>query len=616
MAANSDRPRTSRTIALNDRKSSVANSARDLEHRIQAIAVSRGVAIGTVLFLQDERRIVFRDGLDEKQVRFEIEKLHKAVSESIVYLRKLSNDKLTNDQVSSIFDFHLLILEDPSFVQSIETAIASKQINVESAIRSVSKKHLDRQKAIENSHLRDRYLDIADVSDRLLISLEGLRVPIEIEPNTVIAARELWPSTIMELVKGKPAGIVTERGGWTSHASILAREFKLPMVSGVKDLTGTILKGDRIIVDAINGEVIVNPGEAALKHYNTLGPPPIASVFDANKSQLTTLDGTKITIRANADLPETFEMAHVFGVEGIGLYRSESLISRPGIIPSEEEQVSSYCEIGRIAGNGGVRIRTFDMGVEQFGSRGPGRESNPALGLRGIRLSLSQPVYFRPQIRAILRASSQFDLDIVLPMISGVSEVLRAKEIVAEEKMKLTVSGVETGNPRIGAMIEVPSAVLMAREILKNVDFVCLGTNDLVQYLLAVDRDNESVVEWYQTLHPAVIRAIEMVISECGTQNIPISVCGEMAGSPFYLPILIGLGSRDLSMNAVSVSQIQHMIAHISLTDSVRLVEIIKPLESALEVEKVVREFYAEHWGDLFLPGQLKSRPGTFLPKN
>ncbi len=428
--------------------------------------------------------------------------------------------------------------------------------------------------------------------------------------GAIVVARELRPSAIIELKSSKPAGLVTERGGWTSHASILAREFMIPMVSGVNDLDNLVAPGDSVIVDGETGVVIIGPdgrttdGYTAIERLN--GNPRLFE--NEEKTPLTTLDGIRITIRANVDFADAYHYARRCGAEGIGLFRSESLIPRPRRIPSEEEQFKSYRHIADAAGDDGVRIRTFDVESDYLSEANSDREINPSLGLRSIRLSLHEQEFFRSQIRAILRASSDRRIDILLPMVSGVSEVIRATQIIDEERTRLAKEGNPFGTPAIGAMIEVPSGVLTSREIARKVDFLALGTNDLVQYLLAVDRDNEAVAEWYQTLHPAVIRAIGEVVVAASASDIPMLVCGEMAGSAFYVPLLIGLGVRELSMNINSVNTIRRLISGITLIQTSKLVKLVRTSDTAEETEDILRNYYMKHWADLFPPGLLATK--------
>ncbi len=581
------------------------------EHRLPALVVSRGIGIGRIVFLHGEERRFFRLDLNAGEIEAELGRFRSALDTSILQLRELavSSNADTNQPVSGIFGVHLLILES-SFVEKIEAVIKSQRVNAEWAVRKVSDEFLEKQVAVSDLRFRDKSLDIGDVANRLLTALSGSPATTQTDPEAVIVARDLTPSLVMELAKNNPAAFITEYGGWTSHASIIAREFQLPMVSGVRNLEHFARTDDRVIVDGDNGEVILNPGDETIAKFRA----PVGRDKDSSDLQhpashgTVTLDGTRIVIRANIDRPESYAAAKNYGPQGIGLFRSESLIRSIGAIPSEDEQFAAYCKIAELAGGAGVNVRTFDLGVGQIAGSHTSAERNPSLGLRSMRLSLSEPVVFRTQIRALLRAAFYNRIDIILPMISGVSEILSAKAIIDEERANLSNAGIEIGTPKLGAMIETPSAVFTASEIAAYVDFLCLGTNDLVQYLLAVDRDNDAVADWYQTLHPAVLKAISEVLSTARNSGIPVTVCGEMAGSPFYVPVLLGLGARELSMNVNSIRPVRQLLSGISVSDCVALVDKVKTCITAKMIENHLREYYIQNWSSLFLPEMLSAR--------
>lgn len=581
------------------------------ERRLPALAVSRGVGIGRIIFFNGERRRFFRLNLDAEQIKEELGRFRSALDKSILQLRELaSKNEIEPDKtVSGIFGVHLLMLES-SIVKKIETVISTQRVNSEWAIRTVLDEYLEKQNSLPDPQFRDKYLDIEDVTNRLLAALGGSRAATQINSDAVIVVRDPTPSMIMEFAKGNPAALITEQGGWTSHSSILARELNLPMVSGVRDLEHLALINDHVIVDGINGEVILNPNDTTIANFKALVSPDENSSAPDNRTNngTSTRDGTQIMILANVDQPEAYPAARDNGAIGIGLFRSESLLHRPGEVPGEDEQAAAYRRIADAADGQSVNIRTFDVSIDQFGGDSRSVERNPSLGLRSIRLSLTEPSQFHIQLRALLRASFDKKIDIILPMISGLSEVLRAKEIIEKERVNLTKEAIGIGTPRIGAMIETPSAVLTVNEIAKNVDFLCLGTNDLVQYLLAVDRDNDAVADWYQTLHPAVIRAVSEVLAAAQRASIPITVCGEMAGSPFYVPVLLGLGARELSINVNSVLPVRQLLSGISISDTFTLVEKIRTLGTADEIESCLREYYLENWSGLFSPGLLNVR--------
>lgn len=582
------------------------------ERRIPALAVSRGIGIGRVVFYDDATRTVRGSVIESTQVEAEVERLDVAISFCTEQLKTLiSQDQTTPaDPLANILNLQLLILEQSSFVENVRNLIRNKSFNSEFAVRSVSDDYIRKQSAVADPHLREKRLDIEDVCSRVLTALDGNHDETRGSyTGAIVAARELRPSSVIELVKSRPAGVITERGGWTSHTSILAREFMIPMVSGVKNFKSVIREGDQVIVDGESGVAIIAPAHNTTAEYEQMQHEfAVESVEIGTESRSETLDGRRIVIRANVDIPEAYHLARQFGAEGIGLFRSESLISLPGSVPSEDEQFDAYRNMAEVAGEAGVRIRTYDVGLDQLKADTANNEINPSLGLRSIRLSLHEQSHFRTQIRAILRASTNKRIDLLLPMVSGVGEVIRAQEIIEEERRSLEEKSVEIGKPLIGAMIEVPSGVFVAREIAQRVDFMALGTNDLVQYLLAVDRDNDSVAEWYQTLHPAVLRAVKQVLDAAKSEEIPMLVCGEMAGSAFYVPLLIGLGATELSMNVNSISHIRHLISGITSEQTLQLVTGLEACETSDQIEAKLREYYAENWPQLFPHGLLDAK--------
>lgn len=578
------------------------------EQRLPALAVSRGFGIGRIAFLRGENIRSVRFDLNSEQTESELVRFKAALHRSILRLNEIASNSNPNEAVSGIFGVQLLILESP-FSEKIQTFIRDECVNAEWAIRMISEHYIKQQESVSDINFRDKYLDIKDVANLLLKELNGSQNTAPKVSGSVIVARDLSPSSIIEIAKKKPVAIITELAGWTSHSSILAREFDLPMVSGVRNLEQSVADGDRVIVDGVNGEIILNPSEKTIAEFETLGKPDKNSaIVSKSVSAVETVDGTRFLILANIDKPQSYETARNKGARGIGLYRSESLLRQAGPIPTEDQQFNAYCQIADAAGEHGVKIRTFDVGIDRFGSDTHWVERNPSLGLRAIRLSLADPTHFRTQVRALLRAAFGRNIDIILPMISGVDEIARSKEIIDQERSDLISSGFDVGDPKLGAMIETPSAVLTAFDIAKQVDFLCLGTNDLVQYLLAVDRDNDAVADWYQTLHPAVIRAISSVFDSAQKADIPVSVCGEMAGSPFYAPVLLGLGARELSMNVSSITPVLQLLTGISLNDAAALANELKGFSTAEETENHLRQHYLENWASLFPPDFLNSR--------
>jgi phosphotransferase system enzyme I (PtsI) len=576
------------------------------EIRLRARAVSRGVAVGRVVCLYGSNRQFYRIDLNDSDIPKEIKRLRSAITESKRQLARIVTRKTGRIAESGpgIFESHRLIIEDPSFQSRIENAISEQKVNAEWAIKLVTDDYVARYKAIQDEHLRDRYIDVEDVADRLLTVL-GVRSDHKppFTENSIIVAKELKPSTLFELAEHAPLAFVTENGGWTSHSFILAREMKRPAVTGVKKVLRRMQTGELVIVDGYNGQVILKPTKETLKRFSVA-----AAKFDGSDKQkdsassrpAKTLDGREIRIYANSDDPSAYLKAKDLGAQGIGLYRSEFLFNRFRGFPTENEQVKAYRLIADAAGEGGVKIRTFDLGADQLVDQSAAREKNPALGLRAIRLGLGYKKLLRTQVRALLRAAFGNRIDLIVPMVSGLSEIRAVRQLLEHESDELRSKGKKVGALGLGAMIEVPSAVLMVDEIVEETDFLCLGTNDLIQYLLAADRDNESVSDWYRTLHPAVLRAIRTVLGAAGKAGKPAIVCGEMAGSPYYVPLLIGLGATELSMNGTSIERIRTIISGIALEEARRLVKSIENARTVEEVESSIDQQIRKNWQHLF----------------
>ena len=422
--------------------------------RISARSVSRGIAIGKVVCLYGSQRQFYRIDIDESLVVKETRRFRDANRLAIRQIKNLHSVSVERlgQNLASIFDVQTLILNDQSLSEKIENAIRSERVNAEWAVKVVTDSYIDKYKSINDEHLRERYIDIEDVRDRLLSALGGgRRRGVQLERDSVLVSSELSPSTLVELAGSHPVGIVTEHGGWTSHTFILARELNIPAVTGVRKLLRRVNTGDKVIVDGFRGEMILRPTDATASSYVENPVTEGDSVDDTvSPDPPKTLDGREVIIRANADIPGLYQRAYTYGARGIGLYRSEYLFNRFRGFPSEAEQLTAYRAIAESAGADGVRIRTFDLGVDDISENGFGRQKNPALGLRAIRLSLSREHHFRSQLRALLQAAERFKIDIILPMISDVAEVQRTKEIIYEEKVKLESRGIEFGRLGIG----------------------------------------------------------------------------------------------------------------------------------------------------------------------
>lgn len=571
-------------------------------------AVSRGVAIGRVVCLHGKNRQFYRLKLSEVQIEREIKRFRLAVRLAKKQLKRISQQK--SGTQAQIFETHQLILEDNALSSKIESLIGEQQVNAEWAIKLVADRYISIYKDITDEHLRERRTDLEDVTERLLTALGGgRRTAIALDKDSIIVAGEVNPSTLVELSRKNLKAIVTESGGWTSHTFILARELNLPAVTGIKNILEKFETGEEVIVDGYNGQIIIKPESKTLKKYadsfESLKKTK-KGVPESSKTEIKTLDGRKINICVNLDISQDYAAAKKIGAKGIGLFRSEFLFNQNQGYPTESEQIQAYRKLVESTGTDDVKIRTFDLNLEQVSEEHETREKNPALGLRAIRLSLVQEKQFRIQLRALLQAAHKENLGIILPMISDVSEIRRAREIIEQEKEKLEKKKIFVGNLKVGTMIEVPAAVLMIEEIADEVDFMNLGTNDLVQYLLAVDRDNEGIADWFRTLHPAVLRTVKKIIDQAEKFGKPLIICGEMAGSPFYAPILIGFGANDLSMNVNSIRRVRRVLENIAFEEAAEIAKSLLLCKTADESEQLLRHSLNSKWSHLF-PAEMLS---------
>ena len=576
--------------------------AGEAEVILKGRSVSRGVSVGKALCLYGTTRQFYRIEISPVELSAEIERLHNAFQAASQQLANIADVEKAASAAAGILEAQRLMLEDAAFVSDIVSAIEKKLVNAEWAVKETAAAYIARYKALPDARMRERYIDVEDVSERIVTALGGSAPAItKVTADTVIAAHELRPSTLAEFTNRPPGAIITEHGGWTSHTFILARELEIPAVTGVRRLLRRLKTGATVMVDGYNGVVTLDPSPQRVSSYRTAKVPAVALTETGTAGECcATLDGREIVIRANLDLPTVYNKAASLGARGVGLYRSEFLFNQFRGFPPENEQFDAYCAIADFAGEDGVKIRTFDIGATQIVSGSQIREKNPALGLRAIRLSKAHEKHFRVQVRAILRAADRRSIDIVIPMVTGVSEINWAKEVLDSEKSALIGAGMGAGSPRIGAMIEVPSAVLMIEELLQVCDFILLGTNDLVQYLLAADRDNESVADWFRTLHPAVLRALDKVISACRAAGKPLVVCGEMAGSPFYVPVLVGLGASELSMSINSILRARRVIAGIAYEEALHLAHQMLRCSTAEEAEHLLAQQVNGSWSHLF----------------
>jgi phosphoenolpyruvate-protein phosphotransferase (PTS system enzyme I) len=583
--------------------SSSVTRSRDV--KLQGVAASPGIAVGRVLRLDERGRHQFYYiGVSAAQARLEVKRLREALHEARTQLQeiKIRLAKELGYEHSFILDAHLLMLEDPRLIEELENDIRTRKVNAEWAVRSVTDRAIDAYKQVNDLYLRERTSDLEDVATRILTILSGHDQfdLTKLDQDVIIVAKNIWPSTVAELDFKHVLGFATNSGGLTSHSAIIARSLGIPAVVGLHDVTRLAKTGNSIIIDGSEGCVILRPTKLVSTAYKAkrkrdagLRARPAAETAQAAE----TTDGVRITLRANIELHTEIESLARFGAEGVGLYRSEFLfLIRLPELPGEDEQYEVYRKLAKAAGDAGANIRVFDLGGDKLTLEGFEAEQNPALGLRAIRLSLKAEHVFRTQLRAILRANLHGRLRVVLPLISTITELREAKRIIADVKQELAEAQVEhKADLPIGVMIEVPAAALMSDVFAREADFLSVGTNDLIQYILAVDRANENVAHLYQPLHPAILRTIAHLVRTAETHQVPLELCGEMAADPLQAIALIGLGIRTLSLAPASIPLVKNAIRSVELEKVNSLMKEAMRLTSSTEVEELLATELPRH---------------------
>jgi phosphotransferase system enzyme I (PtsI) len=580
-------------------------SQRGREERLEGIGVSPGVAIGVTFLVDDPGGRVVRMCLPEAEVEAEIARFREAVALAQKQLQD-AKDRLREalgDDQAYILEAHLLMLQDYGLARQIEGFILDNRANAEWAVREVTSRLLEAYAQIEDSYLRERGNDIEDVARRLIKILSGThaRDLSLLASEAIIVAEDLLPSVAAELDPEKVRGFVTSAGGLTSHTAIISRSLGIPAVVGLRGIASRVRTGDTMVIDGTTGIVVLRPSPEALRFYNDERlREQQQQRFDLEERELpaVTRNGVPIILRANIELLEEIDALHLSNAMGVGLYRSEYLYAQAtGGLPTEEAQFEVYRLLAEMSGDEGAVIRTFDLGGDKLHLDGFKPEPNPALGLRAIRLSFNVEEVFRAQLRAILRAACHGRLKIVLPLISNPDELRTAKRIITEVQRQMRADGIEHAKDiEIGVMVEVPSAALQAETLAHEADFLSLGTNDLTQYMLAVDRSNENVNHLFDSLHPAVLRAIKFASDAAAHCRKPITVCGEMASNPTHVVVLLGLGLRDLSMTPKAIPAIKRVVRAIDLSTAEEIANHALGLTTPAEVNSYVREQVSIHW--------------------
>jgi len=573
---------------------SMAEHSRSGERVLRGIPVSSGVRRGKTLVLGKTTEAIPRHEISEAEIPQEIQRLQQALVETRHQLqevqRKVSQAMGAKD--ARIFDAHLLVLDDPMLIDEVSRTIHEQKVNVEHAFHQVAEKYAATLGGLDDEYLRERAGDMRDVAARVLDNLLGRQNESDlrrIKEPCIIIGYDLTPSTTALMDKKMVLGFATDVGSKTSHTAILARSLQIPAIVGLHDASQHLQSGQYVLLDGYNGLLILNPTDQTLFEYGQLVRKQInleERLRDIKDEPAVTLDNIRVTLSANVEQAADTEYVLACGAEGVGLFRTEYLFLNREVLPTEEEQYQEYRQVAAALKPQPVVIRTLDLGGDKFLSHlQMPQELNPFLGWRAIRFCLQERDIFRAQLRAILRAAAEGNVKMMYPMISGVEELNQANALLEEYKRELAAENVPfDANLEVGAMIEIPSAVLTADALAKRVKFFSIGTNDLVQYSLAVDRLNERIAHLYEPTHPAMVRLIKATVDAGHQHGIWVGVCGEMAGDPTLAPLLLGLGVDELSAAVSIVPQVKFLIRRLKMSDAKELAEFALNCESGAEI--------------------------------
>ncbi len=570
---------------------------------IAGLGVSPGIAIGDAVVQETRQMPVLRISVPANEIDSEVQRFRDAVTDTIRVINenKRRAAQQMGEDYAAIFDAHMLIAGDTAFQGPVEEIIRQESVNAEWALDRVIADLLSRFKDLGDLYLSERRFDVLDVGSQILQTLRGQGEWSldNLDHPVVLIADDLPPSMAVQLPLEKILGFALEMGGPTSHTTIIARSFGIPAVVGVHGACEAAKRSQLVALDALEGRVVFQPDPAEVSEYRSRRheyEEQQAQLANVRSLSTVTKDGQPLSLLANIDLPAEVDLALRWSVDGVGLYRSEFLYMRMSpALPGENDHLSFYRELVRRMAPRPVTIRTFDLGGKKLAREVIGSpEANPVLGLRGIRLCLAKPEFFRTQLRALIRLAGEFPpgaVRVMIPLISGIEEMRIARLLIQELSKELRAEGHEVPSSiPLGAMVEVPSAAVLARELAREVDFFSIGTNDLIQYSLAVDRANELVADLYRPTHPAILRLIQEVIRAGEAEGIEVSMCGEVAAAPLMIPILVGLGLRRFSMNPQAIGIVRNLIRHLSYRESTHIAKQALEMVTAREVEEYLLE--------------------------
>jgi phosphoenolpyruvate-protein phosphotransferase (PTS system enzyme I) len=564
------------------------------EKLFRGIAVSAGICRGKVLVLHRARHVIARRELPDKEVTAEVTRFEKSLIQTRQQISEVQRKVVENmgTKEGDIFEAHLLMLEDRMLVDEVIRSIREQKVNAEHAFHAVSERYTAALAAVDDEYLRERAADMRDLTARVLDNLLDVREAVDLRNITepcILVGHDLSPSATAQLDKKMVLGFATDIGGKTSHTAIMARSMGIPAVVGLKTASEEFDTGDYALLDGYNGTIIINPTDQTLFEYGQLSRIKASLEEKLHEIQLqpaVTLDGKFISLSANIEDPNDTKAVIRHGAEGVGLFRTEFLFISRDTLPGEEEQFKVYHQVAAALKPNPVIIRTLDLGGDKFASHLQlAQEMNPFLGWRAIRFCLAQPEMFRAQLRAILRASAEGNVKMMYPMISGLDELNQANAFVEKCKDELRAEKIPFDEKMaVGAMIEIPSAALIADTLAQRVKFFSIGSNDLIQYTLAADRTNERVAHLYEPTHPAILRLIKMTVDAAHKHGIWAGVCGEIAGDPALAALLIGLGVDELSAAPPVVPQVKYIVRRLKLSEAQELAKFAMQCESPSEI--------------------------------
>jgi len=581
----------------------IKDSQKKSEIILKGIPASPGITVGKVFVFGREQYVIPRHIIKDESVQAEIKRFMDALVETkneIIEIKKRISEELGAEH-GQIFSAHLLVIEDSMLLEEVISRIRKDRLSVEYVFQDVLKKYIKVFSEMDDEYLKERISDINDIGSRILKNLIGAKEDVlgNLKDKAVVVAYDLSPSDTATMHKKNVIGFATDIGGRTSHTAIMAKSLEIPAVVGLETITRYAERGDTIIIDGTHGTIVINPTPKTIKKYESDKKRLVSfekHLLESKNLPCVTLDGKAIALAANIEVPGDVASVLAHGAKGIGLYRTEYFYMNRKDLPSEEEQYKAYSMVAKKIKPQSVVIRTLDLGGDKFLSQlDVPQEMNPFLGWRAIRFCLARPDIFKVQLRAILRASANGKLKVMYPMISGLEELMQANSILEDAKRSLRKDSILFDEDiEVGAMIEVPSAALICDILAKEADFFSIGTNDLIQYSLAVDRVNEKIAYLYEPAHPAVLRLIKSVIDNGHKKGIWVGMCGEMAGDIALTLILLGMGLDEFSTSPIAIPEIKRIIRSVTMVQAKAVAEEALTLSTGKDVETFAKKKLVE----------------------